>query len=425
MNPIDSTQIKLIKELKQLLTQEKITLEQIKEIATNGLPNNSYRKILWPILLGIENINEKNDSTEIRYHRDTNQVKQDVDRCLWKDSLGWSEIKKTRKREKLQRIIDKIMCKYESSLYYYQGFHEVCSVFLTIFGEKKSFFLSENVALYFMHDNMNKNFNVVLKYLDIIYALILHIDPNLHKFLQDASMNTFFATSWVLTWFSHVVSEMKSIFRLFDFFLSEHPLMPYYYSAALILYNNNLIQKCECSMSDVFNCLQSLVTEMNVEDVILIARKLMQLYPPKVILEEMKVQITQEFHSVHFPILKGFDKIQNDMISFEITVDAKNFLLQFLDNQDSDNPILQKKPPQNTKSKLIAFVNRRKKKKPISKELQINKQLQKVFSSKFEKNHPLFVLVKPSQSWVYLILQRFKIIILIFIIILFVFFFLY
>lgn len=42
-----------------------------------------------------------------------------------------------------------------------------------------------------------------------------------------------FALSWLITWFAHVINDPDSIFRIFDFFLGTHPLMPIYLGAAV------------------------------------------------------------------------------------------------------------------------------------------------------------------------------------------------
>lgn len=46
-----------------------------------------------------------------------------------------------------------------------------------------------------------------------------------------AEVGTIFALSWLITWFGHVLSETKHTLRLYDFFLSSHPLMPIYLAA--------------------------------------------------------------------------------------------------------------------------------------------------------------------------------------------------
>jgi hypothetical protein len=50
----------------------------------------------------------------------------------------------------------------------------------------------------------------------------------------DAQLPPFFALSWFMTWFSHDFNAVSAIARMFDFFLSSHPLMPVYASCAAI-----------------------------------------------------------------------------------------------------------------------------------------------------------------------------------------------
>lgn len=48
-----------------------------------------------------------------------------------------------------------------------------------------------------------------------------------------AEVGTIFALSWLITWFGHVLSDFKHTLRLYDFFLSSHPLMPIYLAATV------------------------------------------------------------------------------------------------------------------------------------------------------------------------------------------------
>ena len=43
----------------------------------------------------------------------------------------------------------------------------------------------------------------------------------------------FFSLSWLITWFGHVARRADEVYRLFDFFLASHPLMPIYLSGAV------------------------------------------------------------------------------------------------------------------------------------------------------------------------------------------------
>ncbi|KAJ5074693.1 tbc1 domain family member 20/gtpase [Anaeramoeba ignava] len=389
---------KFLLKFSKIFTNKTINLTEIREIVSNGLPNNKVRQKLWSFILELENIKQTNEETEIIHHKDTEQIKQDVDRCYWKESLKWSESKKEEERENLEKMVNQIMIK-NGDLYYYQGFHEICSIIQVVYGSKKGKLVSEQIALHYIRDNMNKNFKVVLKYLHLIFQLIKHVDEELYEFLNEASMDPCFATSWVLTWFAHVVPDIDTVLRLFDFFIAEGPFMPYYFSAALVLYNNNLIlNKCPPIMSEVFKFLQSLVFNMNVEDVILISQKLFKLFPPILLLNELDAKISQDFHFLNFSLFDSQRTFQNS-VQFQ-----NDFLANLPNAKNSSFPsiIIQSKN-QNNNSLFKSFKNR---------ELQLHK----LISSKFEKDNPLRILIsnRNATSFFYKLIRIFIAIIVLF-----------
>lgn len=68
-----------------------------------------------------------------------------------------------------------------------------------------------------------------------------------------AEVGTIFALSWLITWFGHVLSESKHTLRLYDFFLSSHPLMPIYLAATVrTCRKGNERQRAESSHNSLF-----------------------------------------------------------------------------------------------------------------------------------------------------------------------------
>lgn len=67
----------------------------------------------------------------------------------------------------------------------------------------------------------------------ILTSLFSEEDDELHEFLKESDVGTIFALSWVITWYGHVLSDHKFIVRLFDLFVSGHPLMPVYVATAM------------------------------------------------------------------------------------------------------------------------------------------------------------------------------------------------
>lgn len=88
---------------------------------------------VWPKLLGVNRYDVKDFRAHIVPHRDENQVLNDIDRSLWSlnPTTSWSPALRHRRREALFNIIMAVLCKNES-LYYYQGFHDVVSIFLLV-----------------------------------------------------------------------------------------------------------------------------------------------------------------------------------------------------------------------------------------------------------------------------------------------------
>lgn len=60
----------------------------------------------------------------------------------------------------------------------------------------------------------------------------MQVDAELHAHISASEVQPYFALSWFITWFSHNVPELDDAARIFDVFLSSHPLMPLYFAAA-------------------------------------------------------------------------------------------------------------------------------------------------------------------------------------------------
>ncbi len=49
-------------------------------------------------------------------------------------------------------------------------------------------------------------------------------------------MPPFFALPWFITWFSHDVTDINVVARLFDVFMGSHPLLPLYVCTAVCIF---------------------------------------------------------------------------------------------------------------------------------------------------------------------------------------------
>ena len=68
--------------------------------------------------------------------------------------------------------------------------------------------------------------------LELQVPILAMTDPGLARVLEGMQIPCYFALSWYITWFSHDVQTLTEVARLFDLFLSAHPMMPLYVGAA-------------------------------------------------------------------------------------------------------------------------------------------------------------------------------------------------
>ena len=70
--------------------------------------------------------------------------------------------------------------------------------------------------------------------------------------MEQSEVGTIFALPWLITWFGHVLPDYSDVVRLYDFFLSEPPLMPVYLAAAIVLHRGKeVLATATCDMASV------------------------------------------------------------------------------------------------------------------------------------------------------------------------------
>ena len=235
-------------------------LPMLKYFAMNnsGDMTNALRKEVWYTLLNAQLPSTKmNDADSIKpkKHKDEDQVVLDVNR-----SFGALKnlSQKERLRALLQKMIIKILRKYPQ-LNYYQGYHDVVSVFVLVFFERlnknptfhsikreecnllnetmdtdndviepgianaaetcgdaidekdtkfvldetKLFRCIESFTLLYLRDFMTDSLDFAVDQLKMIPYLIKKMDPELYQILHLDKIEPFFALSDILTIFSH------------------------------------------------------------------------------------------------------------------------------------------------------------------------------------------------------------------------------
>ena len=235
---------------------------------------------------------------------DADQIDRDTARCTWHLLTGSQRSRRLQMQNKHRKNVATILRRKqlrlsnfinltlvqaneglpeEDQLRYYQGFHDVASVFLSALGGGGSGPIPANasplemlansmgldlpskvlgqVATSHLRDAMRSNFmQLQVGIRLVLFPLLARFDPEVHAHLYYCDMEPFFALSWVITWFSHDIRDTSLVKRLFDAFIVSHPLFPLYLSAAMILHpvNRAEILSTDCDFASVHHTLAGL-----------------------------------------------------------------------------------------------------------------------------------------------------------------------
>lgn len=194
----------------------------------------------------------------------------------------------------MENILHAILCN-NPTICYYQGFHDICLVFLLTLGEHAGFVAAEKATLFFLRDSTAPTLQPVVETLSLLIPLIQIYDPQLGNFLVQADTKPFFALSWMITWFAHDVEKLSDVQRIFDFFLANHPLMPLYLSAAVVMSQKQELLAGECDGTLIHGYLSKILKKMrfDFDHLVLIADRLFRLHGPKELQELAKIKLSK------------------------------------------------------------------------------------------------------------------------------------
>ena len=143
-------------------------------------------------------------------------------------------------------------------VFYYQGLHDVASVLLLVLGARLAFPLLCYLCTGHLRDCTRSTLDAVLEILSLMTSLLDHCDGQLAQFCRHLKLPPIYALSWYLTWFSHSIDSLSDAARLFDLFLSSHPLMPLYVGAVAMRAHRKRLLTCE-DMPELHSMLSNLL----------------------------------------------------------------------------------------------------------------------------------------------------------------------
>lgn len=225
--------------------------------ARGGLRRRALRTLAWPKLVNVDRYSVERCQLErlaAAPHPQHGLIERDVERSMWHFSCAkrWDKKQLARSRRKLSVVVRAVVGAHKGELHYYQGFHDVCTVALLVAGgdERTAFCIAEAVGLRWLRDAMRADFGSLASTMRLLFPLIGAVDKPLARFLKKSEVESFFAISWLVTWFAHDLDDLDLVARLYDRFLSSHPLFPLYVVAAIVIHRRGPLLACEHAESN-------------------------------------------------------------------------------------------------------------------------------------------------------------------------------
>lgn len=291
------------KDFKTRVIRSVLADRNLKTLSALGMSNfgfvtSSFRRECWYLILSEQlSLGGKDEGEPTGSHKDEAQVQLDVNRSF---TTVEDKCRKDSLRKLLEHIIVKMLRKHPK-LNYYQGYHDVVSVFIIVFmegheyhpaaqrednlsssdmtskgddatpitlcedvsnsassestelydgdmtsksnvAEDKLFRCVEAFTMLYLRDFMMDSLDFPIDQLKIIPQFIKSNDKLLYRQLQLDKVEPFFAVSSILTIFSHEMKPLENhsdlqIFQIFDFVISSQSMV-----VPLIMYSTLIME---------------------------------------------------------------------------------------------------------------------------------------------------------------------------------------
>ncbi|KAI9789193.1 MAG: hypothetical protein M1816_006327 [Peltula sp. TS41687] len=259
-------------------------LEALADLATSrlGLVFDEVRRETWPILLGVDEGEDGSEKVkgpeDLAEHRAEHQVQLDVDRSFvyYPANLPSKELDK--RKEQLSDVINQVLRHYPF-LHYFQGFHDICQVFLLVLGPQLATSCVTRLCLTRIRDFMLSSLTPALVHLHLLPDILQAEDGELCRHLSDTQ--PFFALAATLTLFAHDIQDYKDIARLFDALLAREPVFSIYLFATIIIWRRSeLLEIPPDEPEMLYSILCKLPQRLDLDKIIVDAVVLQAKHPP-------------------------------------------------------------------------------------------------------------------------------------------------
>ncbi|KIW02684.1 uncharacterized protein PV09_06121 [Verruconis gallopava] len=292
LNPMDvphnesSENVKIKAKRERILSAcETKNLDLLIELASEdgGFLSDDIRQKAWPILLGSDHVSTAAE-TEAPWetlppHRDEEQVRLDVHRSFIYYPSNETDKQLDARRVDLEALIVSTLRRHPS-LCYFQGYHDICQVFLLVNGLPSCYSLVRRLSMLRIRDFMLPKLSASVSHLRLLPAILYAADRPIYAILP---ANPFYGLSHVLTLYAHDIHSYSDIARLFDFLLAREAVMSIYLFAVIIISKREMLLEYMADEPDeniLAVVLQKLPQDIDIEGMICQAIKLYEQFPP-------------------------------------------------------------------------------------------------------------------------------------------------
>jgi TBC1 domain family member 20 len=168
----------------------------------------------------------------------------------------------------------------QSYLYYFQGYHDICQVFLLVLPPGLRATAVARLSVLRIRDFMLPNLNPAVSQLRLIPDILSAVDPALCRHLS--ATEPFFALSGTLTMYAHDIQSYNSIARLFDALLAREQVFSVYMFAQIVLNRREELFDTPASEPEMLHSILSKLPQpLDLERLITDTVALFERHPPE------------------------------------------------------------------------------------------------------------------------------------------------
>jgi hypothetical protein len=147
-------------------------------------------------------------------------------------SLDQSEVQLQERKHELSDLIVEVLRRHPY-LCYFQGYHDICQVFLLVLEPKARAPLVSRLSVLRIRDFMLPSLSATTAQLRLLPDILARADIELRRHLS--SIEPFYALAGTLTMYAHNIERYKDIARLFDVILAREPTFSIYLFAQIVI----------------------------------------------------------------------------------------------------------------------------------------------------------------------------------------------